>query len=367
MDRTDHLVSEMVNRKDMMKKNRILITGGSGFLGINLIRFLRRRGIAGISTLDLNPFDFPEQEHVDSVAGDVRDAAAVDKLLEQNRYEIIVHAAAALPLYSRDDIVSTEVRGTENILRAAFNYGTKRVIYISSTAVYGIPDHSPVSEDDGLDGVGAYGEAKIEAEKICIRYRNKGLCVPIIRPKSFIGPERLGIFALLYEWANEGRSFPVIGTGNNFYQLLDVEDLCEAIWLTCSRPEEIVNDTFNIGAKEFATVREDYQAVLDRAGGGKKIVCIPSGLAVPLLTILHLLRLSPVYQWIYKTADKNSVVSTARAEKILDFRPKFSNQDALLRNYDWYVKNIPRFEKKRGVDHRSPWKQGVISVLKAFF
>ncbi len=103
---------------------------------------------------------------------------------------------------------------------------------ISSTAVYGIPDHHPLLEDDELVGVGPYGRAKIAAETECLQFRAKGLCVPIIRPKSFVGPERLGVFALFYDWAQTGHGFPMIGNGKNRYQLLDVEDLCEAIWLT---------------------------------------------------------------------------------------------------------------------------------------
>ena len=81
------------------------------------------------------------------------------------------------------------------------------------------------------------------------------MTVPIIRPKSFVGPERLGVFALLYDWAYTGHNFPMIGSGNNRYQLLDVEDLCDAIALTMTLPEEQVNDTFNIGAREFTTMK----------------------------------------------------------------------------------------------------------------
>ena len=80
-----------------------------------------------------------------------------------------------------------------------------------------------------MHGVGPYGEAKIEAEEICLGFREKGMCVPIIRPKSFVGPERLGVFALFYDWAKDGKNFPMLGSGRNLYQLLDVEDLCSAV------------------------------------------------------------------------------------------------------------------------------------------
>ena len=199
----------------------------------------------------------------------------------------MAHGAAALPLYSKEDIYSTDVGGTEMVLSESFKKGIERVIFISSTAVYGVPDHHPLVEEDELIGVGPYGEAKIEAEKICEKYRKKGMCVPVIRPKSFIGPERLGVFALLYDWASSGKNFPMIGSGKNRYQLLDVEDLCEAIYLTATLEREKVNDTFNIGAEEYTTMKEDYQAVLDKAGFGKRIIGFPAKPAILALRILN--------------------------------------------------------------------------------
>ena len=139
---------------------------------------------------------------------------------------MIVHTAAALPLYSKEDIYTTDVVGSRNVCEAAFAAGAKRMVHISSTAVYGIPDHHPLLETDTLHGVGPYGIAKIEAEQACQAFRDKGFIVPIIRPKSFIGPERLGVFAMLYDWAMTGHNWPVIGKGDNLYQYLDVEDLC---------------------------------------------------------------------------------------------------------------------------------------------
>src|SRR5918997_3444560 len=119
---------------------------------------------------------------------------------------------------------------------------------------------------------------------IALEFRAKGMVAPIIRPKSFVGPERLGVFALLYDWALDGRKFPLIGNGKNRYQLLDVEDLCAAIHLCLTLPAEQVNDTFNVGAAEFGTMREDYQAVLDAAGHGKRIVGLP---AAPMIWTLR--------------------------------------------------------------------------------
>ncbi len=344
---------------------KFLITGGAGFLGINLIRFLHNHGHEIVS-LDIADFDYPDmRDKIKIITGDIRDKNAVASAM--NGIDIVVHTAAALPLYKPEDIYSTDIEGTRNLLEAAGKNKVKRFIHISSTAVYGIPDHHPLKEDDKLDGVGHYGKAKIQAEGECLKFRDKGMCVPILRPKSFIGPERLGVFDLLYDWAKDGHGFPMIGSGKNRYQLLDVEDLCEAIYLCAELDEKIVNDTFNIGAKEFTTMREDYQAVLDYAGHGKKIKGLPEKPIILTLKFLEALNLSPLYKWVYETASKDSFVSIEKAEKVLGFKPKFSNKDALIRNYRWYIEHVDEFKNKSGVSHRVPWKQGILRFAKMFF
>ena len=329
------------------------------------MRHLMKKGVTDIRTLDLVKFDYPEADKVDWVQGDIRDVAMVKKCMEGVTW--VVHTAAALPLYTPEDIKTTDVDGTRNVMEGALAAGAQRAVMISSTAVYGIPDHHPLYETDKLIGVGPYGRAKIAAEEECLKVREKGLCIPIVRPKSFIGPERLGVFALFYDWARTGHGFPMIGSGNNRYQLMDVEDLCEAIWLTLTLDRDTVNDVFNIGAREFTTMKEDYQAVLDRAGFGKKIHGFPAKPVIWTLRFLEKLHLSPLYQWIYETACEDSFVSIEKAEKKLGFNPKFSNKDALLRNYEWYLANLKSFEGASGVSHRVPWKQGILRVAKMFF
>jgi len=281
--------------------------------------------------------------------------------------DMVIHCAAALPLYSPEDIYTTDVDGSRNVMIAAQKHEIKRVVQISSTAVYGIPDHHPLLETDKLQGVGDYGIAKIKAEEACGEFRNNGMIVPILRPKSFIGPERLGAFVLLYDWAQDGRGFPMIGNGKNRYQLLDVFDLCEAINLCVTLPDDVVNDVFNIGAEEFTTMREDWQAVLDEAGFGKKMVSFPKTPIIMMLRVLEVLKLSPLYQWIYKTASADSFVSIEKAKSVLGWQPKYSNKDALLRNYAWYLDNQERFKNASGVSHRVPWKQGILGLAKRFF
>lgn len=343
---------------------KVLITGGAGFLGINLVRYLLARNHEVIS-YDFADFDYPEKDQITVVTKDIRNKQDLDAIMPG--VDIVVHCAAALPLYSKEDIYSTDVEGSRNVITSAFEHGVQRFIHISSTAVYGIPDHHPLYETDTLVGVGPYGEAKILAEQECEKFRTQGKCVSIIRPKSFVGPERLGVFALFYDWAYTGHNFPMIGMGNNRYQLLDVEDLCSAIYLCMTVDETIANDTYNIGAKEYTTMKEDYQAVLDRAGYGKHIFGFPATPMIWTLRILEALHISPLYKWVYETAAVDSFVSIEKAEQKLGYTPQYSNKQALVRNYEWYISHLDTFKNASGVSHRVPWKQGILGIVKNFF
>lgn len=344
---------------------KVLVTGGSGFNGINLIRDLLERGVA-VRSLDLAEFTYADcRDRIEAIVGDIRDPKVVAQAMDG--VDLVIHTAMALPLYDEQDILTTGIDGTRNLLQHAKEAGVKRFVHISSTAVYGIPDHHPLLEDDQLDGVGPYGIAKVEAETVCQEFRDQGMIVPIIRPKSFIGPERLGVFALLYDWALDGRGFPMIGRGDNRYQLLDIADLCQAIWLCSTLEDEIVNDTFNIGAGNYTTMKEDWQAVLDHAGHGGKVRGFPAMPVIWTLRLLDKMGLSPLYKWVYETAATDSFVSIKKAEKILGYRPQYSNKDALIRNFDWYVEHLDDFANASGVSHRVPWKQGALGFVKLFF
>ena len=339
------------------------MTGGAGFLGINLVRRFLDRGVPVVS-FDIAEFDYPERPRVTAIVGDIRDPGRLADAMRG--CSVVVHCAAALPSYPTEAIMSTEVDGTRHVLQAAQDLGIARVVHLSSTAIYGARAQG-TTEEGKTELLGPYAEAKVLAERVCLEFRDRGMCVPILRPKTFVGPERLGIWSILYDWAHSGSGFPLIGSGDNLYQLLDVDDLCDVIETTLAAPAARVNDTFNVGAKDFGTMRQDFQAVLDHAGHGGKVRPLPAWPLVTTLKILEALRLSPVYEWVYETAAADSYVSIEKAERVLGFRPRYSNRDALIRNYDWYVSQLPRIQHTSGMSHRAPWKQGLIGVGKKLF
>jgi nucleoside-diphosphate-sugar epimerase len=216
---------------------RYLITGGAGFLGINLCRHLLLQGHV-VRSLDIAAFEYPERSAVEVIDGDIRNQATVERAMVG--VDIVVHCAAALPLAPREEIISTAVAGTEVLLECAASHQVSRFIFISSTSVYGIPDHHPLRETDPLQGIGPYGESKIQAEGLCQRAAAGGHCISILRPKSFVGPERLGAFELLYDWAYSGcQSLPVARRGrlvSGDRVVRDRRSLAGRRHLQCGRP-----------------------------------------------------------------------------------------------------------------------------------
>ena len=297
---------------------------------------------------------------VEEVRGDIRSERDVRALVDGA--DVLVHAAAALPIQSsRAAIRSVNVEGTANVLAGALTAGVRRVVLISSTAVYGVPERHPIVEDDPLVGVGWYGESKIEAEQLAGEFGRRGLDVVIIRPKTFIGPERLGVFEILFDWIRDGRRIPILGDGDNLYQLLAVEDLVDAVARSFTAP--VGGLAVNVGAGSFGTVRDDLQALIDHAGSGSRLFPVPVAPAELSLRALELARLSPLAEWHYKTAHKDSFVSIERARELLGWEPRLSNAETLCATYDWYLEHLADM-RGAGTTHRVPWNQQALGVLK---
>lgn len=344
---------------------KILVTGGAGFLGLHLASYLHSKGHK-VTLLDIHQFDKEEyKKDYTLVVCDVRDKRKLNTLIRGQ--DVIIHAAAALPLWKKEDIYTTNVNGTENILQLARKYKVKRVIYISSTAVYGVPKKHPIEEEDPRVGVGAYGESKIAAENLCFRAIEKGFPVTILRPKTFVGTGRLGVFEILFDWIHDGKKIPVIGNGKNRYQLLDVDDLVLAIYLFCIKNKKVYNGAFNIGAEKFETVRKDLGELFSFAKSGSRVLSTPSFFVKKALWFFEKVGLSPLYQWVYDTADKDSFASIEKLKKTLNWKPRYSNSQALIKSYKWYLKHYREIKsKKSGITHTVGWKQGILALFKRF-
>jgi nucleoside-diphosphate-sugar epimerase len=307
----------------------VAISGGAGFLGLHLAGRLLADGHA-LRTLDVAPLDEPElEQHVDEVRGDVRDESVAARLA--GGADVLVHAAAALPIQaSRAAIRSVNVDGTATTLGACRDAGVRRAVLISSTAVYGTPDHHPIDDTDPLE--------------------------------TFIGPERLGVFEILLDWIREGRGIPILGDGSNRYQLLAVEDLFDAV-VRSFHAADAAGEAVNLGPARFATVRDDLDALIDHAGSRSHVRPVPPRAAELALCWPELLRLSPLAEWHYRTAHKDLFVSVEKARRLFGWEPRLPNAETLCAAFDWYLAHRDLLGEA-GTTHRVRWNQGVLGLLR---
>ena len=343
--------------------NKVLVTGGSGFLGIGLVRRLVEDGFHP-RVLDVNDPNAPDLESsIEFIRGDVRDTGVVHEASRD--IDTVFHlAAAVLPTRGKKAYTSTNAGGTRNLLQSCLEHGVKQVVHISTSAIFGMPRQLPVTEDSEFRPMGYYGNAKFRGEEEIRRYRQLGLRVCILRPRTIIGTERLGIFHILFDWIKEGKRIPIIGRGDNLFQFISARDVVEASLLAVNAES---NDDFNIGAEEFSTVRADLESLVSHAGSGSRVVSIPAPFVKVSLQVLDSLRLSPLMDWQYKVADKPFYFDISKAKQHLGWQPQDSNVRMFTDSYDWYIQNFRDSASAYGSTHRQAVRQRALRLLRSIF
>jgi len=344
--------------------DNLIITGGTGFFGLHACNHFSSQDI-NVTTVDINPFQESDDiEDVEFAKGDVRNAELMKKVIKDA--DAVIHAASAIPTWDETEIKNATVDGTRTVLQAAQRNGVDRVVYISSAAVYGRRDRQPMTESTELRPRSLYGRAKLEAEEVCHEYRAKGMCVPIVRPQALIGRQRLGVFQILFDWVHTGATIPLIGAGNNKYQLLHVEDLISAIDLLLTADKGQVNTEFNVGAAKFNNMKEDFQSLIDYAGTGKRAIGTPAFLAIWSLRVLNYFNLSPLYPSLYETASEDTYLNVEKLKSI-GWEPDYSNREALVDTFEWYRANYVADKSERGVGNRTAPDQKALLLVKKLF
>ena len=267
---------------------KVLITGGSGYFGSALRDRLKGRG-ERVRIFDLMDAE-DRTKDVEFAGGDIRNEAQVREACAG--CEVVYHCVAQVPLAKDKELFdSVNIQGTENLLKAALGAKARKVIYVSSSAVFGAPKINPVNEETTPTPAEAYGRAKLEGETLCKKYAQQGLDVSVIRPRTIMGHGRLGIFQILFEWIRTGYNVPVLGRGDNVYQFVHADDLAEACILAAGRAGAA---TYNCGTDRFGTMREVLENLCAHAKTGSKVKSVPMSPAVGFMNLTSAVGLSPL-------------------------------------------------------------------------
>lgn len=260
-----------------LENARVLVTGGAGFVGSNLVRRLLTAG-ARVTVLDdlfTGRMENLPGSGFEFVLGSVCDASLVGRLVREA--EVVFHAAARNIVVStqnpRDDF-ETNIGGTLNVLLAAREAGerVRRVLYTSSTSVYGNPRHLPIHEDDPLSLLTPYAVSKLGGENYCMAfYESYGLPVTAVRYSNVYGPGQdpanpyCGVVAKFIEALFAGHPPVVHGDGNQTRDFTFVDDAVEAT-LRAATLDRALGEVFNIGSGTETRVNE-LAALLARIVG----------------------------------------------------------------------------------------------------
>ena len=335
-----------------------LVTGGAGYFGTLLTERIRSAGHR-VRILDINDAE-ERAADVEMVRADIRDARAVARACEG--VDVVHHNVALVPLAKdKEAFFSVNRDGTRNMLEAAKAAKVRKVVHMSSSAVFGAPDRNPVDESTKPRPQEDYGKAKLAAEELCHEYEAKGLDVTIIRPRTIMGHGRLGIMQILFEWVRTGKNVPVFGQGDNLYQFVHADDLADATVAAADRPGSTL---YNIGAEKYCTMRETLEGLCAHARTGSRVVSVPMAPAVRAMDVMSRAGLSPLGPYHALMYGRSMYFDVSKARRELGYAPRWGNVEMFCQSYDWYLAHREEVFLRRGASHhRSPVKQGVLRAV----
>ena len=278
----------------------------------------------------------------DTLALDLRDRAALEDAVAGA--DVIYHLAAAQRMkpqfrgLDEDEIFQMNVNGVRNVLAAAARHGVRKVVWISSSGVYGVPQQVPCGEQHPTEPLGAYGRSKLEGERLCREAGARGFDVTVLRPMSLFGPHMTGIFPILFEWVRTQRPVYILGRGANRVQMASAWDVADACLRAAERPRSR-GVVVNVGAapERVPTVNEQVRALIAHAGSSSPVVHIPAAALRTAARALHLVGLSPIVPEHYLLADSTFILDIGAARAALGWEPIYDNIAMMNAAYDWYV------------------------------
>lgn len=334
------------------KKFRILITGGTGFIGSRLVKTLCRGGhqvtclIRGTSS----PVKIHQLQNlgVRLVHGDL----TTDRIKLPHGIDIVFHLAALVShrYSSYDPYRRVNVDGTRNLVEKLAGSGIQKFIFVSSIAAIGRvkTETGLVDENVQCNPVTPYGRSKLEAEKLLLKYhRTCGTPVIILRAPTVYGPGgKDGLFETIRfvaEKIKRGRPIVYIGRGDTLTSLCYIDNLIKALYLAMQ--SDCVGEIFHVDDGKPYTAREIITVVSQILGSAPSALYLPKslllGVAIAEEIFHHILglKLSGLSREKLETISMSLAFDITKARKLLGYRPDSNFPELAKTTIKWYQQN----------------------------
>jgi nucleoside-diphosphate-sugar epimerase len=320
---------------------RHVITGGSGFTGRYLASFLLERG-DDVVLFDRRPPGFDHSAVF--IHGDATVAGDLDRL-GLRPGDVVYHLAArqfadAVPRLNRTAwFEAVNVEGTREVLAAMARGGANKLVFFSTDMTYGVPQSTPVTPSHPQRPLGPYGTSKMHAEGLIRTARQEGIAATIFRPRLITGPGRLGILERLFRLIRAGLPVPLIGGGNNRYQMVSVQDCVTAAVRAVDRG--CPSGPFNLGSASPPTTRMLLEAVIRHASSRSVLIPVAAAPLKATLAALDFAGLTVLYPEQFGIADLDILLDTSATRSELEWEPSIDDIAAMTAAYDAFAANPP--------------------------
>lgn len=336
-----------------------LVTGGSGYVGNFIVNTLSAMGeeVVSLDVIKSNN----KINSVEYIVGSVLDEVLVNTLAAKCDY--IHHNAALVPLTkSGVDFHKVNVIGTSIVAKAAIEQNIKHLSHMSSSAVFGSYRELPLNNFSKREPVEIYGKSKKDAEDLVMNLisANPNLSCSIIRPRTILGNERLGIFELLFRWISKGKDIFVIGKASDPFQFAHIEDIVNASINSCLNQKRGV---FNVGTLEFRSLTSDLESLIEFAKTKSRVIHLPKSLTINGLKIMDKLKLSPFAPYHYLTYHKPYYFDSRYVYDQLKYKPKGSNIEIMIDSYKSYLSNLNQKSYNKLSPHRTKLNSLAIDLI----
>lgn len=308
----------------------VIVTGGAGFIGSHLVDHLLQRDIDTYVIDNFDPYYSGKERNVEHnlknrkfrlIKGDILDF----KLLKETFAGVttVFHLAAQpgvrYSVKNPHKVLRVNVEGTLNVLIAARDLGVDKIVYASSSSVYGIPKHLPTSEEDPLKPISPYGASKVAAEKNCHMFSKLyGMKTVILRYFTSYGPRQRPDMAIhkFTRGLFGGEELTIYGDGSQTRDFTFVEDVVRGTILA-AESDKAIGGCFNIGSGKRVTVND----------------------LVRLLEELSKKKARIIYAKARSEDAPHTQANVSKASRVLEYRPKVELRGGLSRFLEWFLRS----------------------------